>query len=155
MWKTIIPRALLAVIVLGSLDIALAQWLRHLNANPCAPDFTNRSALMASPIDRNRSAIPMGIRELLVSIQGEQPVSAHCAEALRSVAQLSRPIERQPVRSGLEKKPVRTPRQSGLAWRHRQSVPCPESEHVLAAPTTRSVQVGRSRVIANHASPCA
>jgi len=129
MWKIIIPRALLAVILLGSLDIALAQWLRQLNANPCAPDSTaNPSALMASPVDRNRSAIPMGIRELLVSMQREQPVSPQCAEALRSVGQLSRRSERQPVRSGPGGQPLRTLRHSGLARRHRQSVPCPESE---------------------------
>jgi hypothetical protein len=40
MWKSIIPRASLAVILLGSLDIALAQWIRQLNPNPCAPDST-------------------------------------------------------------------------------------------------------------------
>ncbi len=74
MWKTIIPRALVALILLGGLEIALAQWLRQLGANPYAPDSTaNRSAVIASPVDRNRSAIPMGIRELLVSIQLEQP----------------------------------------------------------------------------------
>jgi len=124
MWKTIIPRALLALIVLGALDIAQAQWLRQLSANPYAPDPTaDRSALMANPVDRNRSAIPMGIRELLASIQLVQALSAQCAEALRSVGQLSR-SERQSVSSGLGAQPVRTRRHGGLARRYRQSVRC-------------------------------
>lgn len=124
MWKTIIPRALLALILIGALDVALVQWLRQLGANPYGPDSTaNRSAVIASLVDRNRSAIPMGIRELLVSIQLEQPLSAQCAEALRSVGQLSR-SERQSVSSGLGAQPVRTQRHWGLARRYRQSVRC-------------------------------
>ena len=132
MLKTTIPHAWLALILLflGALDIALAQWLRQLGADPCAPDSrANRSALMASPVDRNRSPIPLGIREFLLSIRREQPISAQCAEALRSVAQLSRLSQRQPVRSGPVEQPARAPR-SGRARRNQQSfrrsrsVPC-------------------------------
>ena len=131
MLKTTIPRALLALMLfLGALDIALAQWLRQLGGDPCTPDSTaNRSAPMASPVDRNRSTIPLGIREFLLSIRREQPINAQCAEALRSVAQLSRLSQRQPVRSAPVEQPVRAPR-SGRARRHQQSfrrsrcVPC-------------------------------
>jgi hypothetical protein len=152
MLKTTIPRALLALILLslGALDIALAQRLRQLGADPCAPDSTaNRSALMASPADRNRSAIPLGIREFLLSIRREPPVSAQCAEALRSVAQLSRLSERQPVRSGPVGQLVRRgPNSPGGINNPFVS----KVRTVLAAPTTRSARVGKSRVTAD-ASP--
>ena len=133
MLKTTIPHAWLALILLflGALDIALAQRLRQLGADPCASDSrANRSAFMADPVDRNRSPIPLGIREFLLSIRREQPVSAQCAEALRSVAQLSRLTERRPARSARGEQSVPALSQSGRARRHQQSfrrlrsVPC-------------------------------